>query len=198
MRYKSSSFFFYAYRLQPYNLKKPYLCRKSSSMVTCYVLFGSNKGDRFVLFDKAYTFINNRCGRVTGVSSFYESEPWGFKARNWFLNCLLMLETELPADELMTALLQIESELGRVRRPGKRGYTSRTVDLDLIYYGTETIDSKVVTVPHPRLHLRRFVLVPLCELCPDFVHPVFHLTNRELLAQCEDALEVRKIEATMS
>jgi 2-amino-4-hydroxy-6-hydroxymethyldihydropteridine diphosphokinase len=149
-------------------------------------------GDKSEIFEQACALINNRCGRIVAVSSAYESEPWGFEADEWFLNRLIVIETEFAPDELMRQLLDIEAELGRVRHPEIEGYTSRVVDLDILYYGNRVMQTPMVTVPHPRLHLRRFALMPLCELIPDFVHPVLQQTQRELLEACLDAMEVRK------
>ena len=81
----------------------------------------------------------------------------------------------------MDRLLEIETELGRVRHPEKAGYCSRTVDLDILYYGDQIINTEKVTVPHPRLHLRKFALMPLCEIIPDFLHPIFNLSQTQLL-----------------
>ena len=162
-------------------------------METCYVLFGSNQGDRQQIFELACLYINNRCGQITAVSSAYESEPWGFEADEWFLNRLVELQTELSPDDLMAELLDIENELGRVRHPEVDGYTSRTADLDILYFGSQVVDTERVTAPHPRLHLRRFALLPMCELNPDFVHPVFQLTQSELLELCPDDSVVNKL-----
>ena len=150
-------------------------------MTRCFILFGSNQGDKQALLERACTFINNRCGMLVERSSAYTTEPWGFEAEEWFLNELLVVETELTADELMDKLLEIEAELGRVRHPEKEGYCSRTVDLDILYYGDQIINTEKVTVPHPRLHLRKFALMPLCEIIPDFLHPIFNLSQTQLL-----------------
>ena len=123
-------------------------------------------------------------------SSAYYSEPWGFEAEEWFLNELLVVETELDPDALMDTLMDIERELGRVRHPEAKGYHSRTADLDILYYGDQVIRTEKVTVPHPRLHLRRFALMPLCELIPDFLHPEFHLSQQQLLEKCSDTNKV--------
>ena len=163
-------------------------------METCFVLFGSNMGDKKAIFDQACLLINNRCGHVVQVSSAYESEPWGFETKEWFLNRLIIVETELKPEEMMRQLLDIEAELGRVRHPDAEGYTSRTADLDILYYGSRIVLTESLTIPHPRLHLRRFTLLPLCELAPEFVHPAFNLTQTELLKRCFDFSEVRKIE----
>ena len=161
-------------------------------MERCYILFGSNMGDRERLFADACLLINNRCGRVMEVSTAYESEPWGFVADEWFLNRVIAVDTELDPEELMQKLLEIEAELGRVRHPEQEGYVSRPIDLDILYFGNRIIQTDSLSVPHPRLHLRRFTLVPLCELIPDFVHPVLNKTQRELLQECPDTSEVKE------
>ena len=163
-------------------------------MEKCYVLFGSNMGDKDQIFAKACLLINNRCGRIVAVSSAYESEPWGFEAKEWFLNRLIIVETELEPEEMMRQLLDIEAELGRVRHPEAEGYTSRTADLDILYYGSRIVLIDSLTIPHPRLHERRFALLPLCEMVPQLVHPAFNFTQTELLRRCHDFSEVRKIE----
>lgn len=162
-------------------------------MERCYILFGSNMGDKDALFAQACLLINNRCGRVVQVSAAYESEPWGFKAEEWFLNRVIVVETEKSPEELLQQLLDIERELGRIRHPEIQGYTSRTADLDLLYFGQRVINTDTLTVPHPRLHLRRFALVPMCEVAPEWVHPIFGRTQQELLQQCPDECVVREM-----
>lgn len=167
---------------------------KISKMESCYVLFGSNLGDKNQLFAQSCQLINNRCGRIVTVSAAYESEPWGFEANEWFLNRIIVVETELTPEDMLWHLLDIEKELGRIRDPEIHGYASRTVDLDILYYGSCIIHTDVLTVPHPRLHLRRFALVPLCEVAPELLHPVLQLTQAELLECCHDDGIVRRIE----
>ena len=163
-------------------------------MECCYILFGSNMGDKEALFAQACLLINNRCAHVVQVSAAYESEPWGFEAEEWFLNRIIVVETDKGPEEVLQQLLDIERELGRVRHPEIQGYTSRTVDLDLLYFGQRVINTDSLTVPHPRLHLRRFALVPMCEVAPEWVHPVFGMTQQELLQQCPDECTVRVME----
>jgi 2-amino-4-hydroxy-6-hydroxymethyldihydropteridine diphosphokinase len=162
-------------------------------MERCYILFGSNMGDKDAIYAQACLLINNRCGQVVAQSRAYESEPWGFEAEEWFLNRVIVVETELDPEEMLRQLLDIERELGRIRHPEIQGYTSRPADLDLLYYGDRIINTAVLTVPHPRLHLRRFALVPLCEVAPEYVHPVLQMTQIELLQQCPDESIVREI-----
>ena len=163
-------------------------------MERCFILFGSNMGDKNKIYAQACLLINNRCGRIVAQSSAYESEPWGFEAKEWFLNRLIVVETELEPEAMLHQLLDIEAELGRVRHPETGGYTSRTADLDILYYGSRIVLTDNLTIPHPRLHQRRFALLPLCEVAPEFVHPAFNLTQTELLKRCFDFSEVRKIE----
>ena len=163
-------------------------------MERCFILFGSNMGDKNKIYVQACLLINNRCGRIVQVSSAYESEPWGFETKEWFLNRLIVVETALEPEEMLRQLLDIEAELGRVRHPEAEGYISRTVDLDILYYGSRIVLTDNLTIPHPRLHQRRFALLPLCEVVPEFVHPAFNLTQTELLKRCFDFSEVRKIE----
>ena len=163
-------------------------------MERCLILFGSNMGDKNKIYAQACLLINNRCGRIVAQSSAYESEPWGFEAKEWFLNRLIVVETELEPEAMLHQLLDIEAELGRVRHPETGGYTSRTADLDILYYGSRIVLTDILTIPHPRLHQRRFALLPLCEVAPEFVHPAFNLTQTELLKRCFDFSEVRKIE----
>ena len=163
-------------------------------MERCLILFGSNMGDKNKIYTQACLLINNRCGRIVAQSSAYESEPWGFEAKEWFLNRLIVVETELEPEAMMRQLLGIEAELGRVRHPETGGYTSRTADLDILYYGSRIVLTDSLTIPHPRLHQRRFALLPLCEVAPDFVHPVLQMTQAELLQHCPDEGLVRRLE----
>jgi len=129
------------------------------------------------------------------LSAAYESEPWGFEAEEWFLNRVIVLETEMGPERLLEELLGIEKELGRVRHPEVEGYCSRTADLDILYYGDRVVQTPTLTIPHPRLHLRRFALMPLCDVMPNFVHPVFQMTQMELLQRCPDDSIVRELDA---
>lgn len=167
--------------------------QKIVSMKRCYILFGSNQGDREAVFDEACHLIINRCGPLVGLSSFYESEPWGFEDDAWFLNRLIVVVSTLNPDEMMKRLLDIETHLGRVRNPDVIGYSSRPIDLDILYYGKQITITDLVTLPHPLLHLRRFALMPLCEVAPYFKHPVLGLTHKKLLAICPDTSKVLKV-----
>ena len=146
-----------------------------------YLSLGSNVGDRKAHLREALTRLG-AAGRVAAVSSFYETEPVEFTRQPWFLNCAVALETRQTPRQLMTTILGIEEEMGR-RRVQKKG--PRSIDIDILIFVTgekedAIMDSKELTIPHPAMHQRRFVLEPLAELAPDVVHPVFRKTMREL------------------
>ena len=151
-----------------------------------FILLGSNLGDRERLVNQACRMMGERCGEIVAKSRLYESEPWGFKSEHWFLNQVVRINTLLSPNELMQTLLDIEKELGRDRTTPHDGYVSRPMDLDILYFGDEIIDNECVIAPHPRLHQRRFTLLPLCDLAPVFVHPVLKKTNHQLLDECQD------------
>lgn len=156
-----------------------------------FILLGSNLGDRKSLLKKAITMISDSCGDIISVSRLYESEPWGFSAENNFLNQVVKIKTEMKPDELLRELLSIEAVLGRQRDENATGYQSRPMDLDILYYDDFIVDTSDLILPHPRLHLRRFTLLPLCDIAPDFTHPLLCKTNEKLLKECEDKSEVR-------
>ena len=152
-----------------------------------FVLLGSNLGDREHLVNQACKMIGERCGKIVAESSLYESEPWGFQSEHWFLNQVVEVQTQLSPDEMMRQLLEIEKELGRDRSTPHEGYVSRPMDLDILYWGDGLIvEGQHVIVPHPRLHQRRFTLLPLCDIAPDYVHPIMKKTNLQLLDECQD------------
>jgi len=133
-----------------------------------YVGLGTNLGDREALLRNAVTLLRERVD-VRAVSSVRETEPWGLVDQPAFLNAAVEVETELTPRELLDLLLDVERRLGRTR-DGPR-YGPRTIDLDLLLYGEQVLDEPGLTVPHPRLHERRFALEPLAELAPDLVVP---------------------------
>jgi 2-amino-4-hydroxy-6-hydroxymethyldihydropteridine diphosphokinase len=141
-----------------------------------YLSLGSNVGDRAANLNAAIDRLGN-LGKVMAVSSFYETEPVEFAAQPWFLNCAVELDTEKMPKQLLTSILDIEREMGR-RRVQKKG--PRTLDIDILLFGNAIIQTKGLTIPHPAMHQRRFVLEPLAEIAPEARHPVFKRTVREL------------------
>ena len=157
-----------------------------------YLSLGSNIGDRDGHLRDAIARLAAE-GRVVAVSSFYETEPVEVTDQAWFLNCAVALETTDTPEELMATLLQIEREMGR-QRVQRKG--PRTIDLDILLFGDEVIDSPELTIPHPALHQRRFVLAPLAEIAPETRHPMLKRTIRELLDALPAGQEVRKTTKT--
>jgi 2-amino-4-hydroxy-6-hydroxymethyldihydropteridine diphosphokinase len=144
---------------------------------TAYIGMGANLGDRVANLEEAVTRLRE-CGEVTRVSSWYESEPVDVKDQPWFVNGVAELETELDAETLLRALLTIEKSMGRER---VRDKGPRSIDLDLLLFDNETVNTPELTLPHPAMHERRFVLEPLNEIAPDAAHPVLRQTASTLL-----------------
>ena len=141
-----------------------------------YLSLGSNLGDRAANLRTAIERLGT-LGKVLAVSSFYETEPVEFAAQPWFLNCAVELDTAKMPKQLLAGILDIERKMGR-RRVQKKG--PRTVDIDILLFGNSVIKMQGLTIPHPALHERRFVLEPLAEIAPEARHPVFKRTVREL------------------
>lgn len=135
----------------------------------------------------AATLIGERVGEIVRVSSLYETAPWGGIEQGAYLNQVVAVATDLAPEEVLRIILEIEHELGRVRY---ERWGARHLDIDLLYYGSEQMDTARLTVPHPRLHERRFTMIPLAEIAPEWVHPVIQKTNLSLLDLCTDEGEV--------
>lgn len=155
-----------------------------------YLLTGGNIGNRLLNLQLALMLIEKQVGTILKKSAVYETAAWGLTTQSPFLNQVLLVSTSLPAFELLKTLLQIEHELGRERKE-KMG--PRTIDIDILFYNTEIISSRDLTIPHPQIANRRFVLTPLNEIAPEFVHPGLKKKIVELLEMCPDNLEVKKI-----
>ena len=157
-----------------------------------YLSLGSNMGERAENLNRAIQLLAG-LGEVRAVSALYETEPVGFTAQPWFLNCAVALDTEKMPKQLLAAILALEQEMGR-RRLQKNG--PRTIDIDILLFGNSIINTKGLIVPHPALHLRRFVLEPLAEIAPHVRHPVFKRTIQELRDALPPGQAVRKIPAS--
>lgn len=163
---------------------------KFGIMRTAHLLIGGNLGNRKENLSKAVSLINEQCGSLTRSSSIYETEAWGNTDQPSFLNQALEISTSLSALQLMRKVLKIEEEMGRVRIE-KLG--PRIIDIDILLFENEIHDLRFLKIPHPEMQNRRFVLVPLAELNPNLQHPVLKKTIAELLEECPDNLEVKKI-----
>jgi len=157
-----------------------------------YLSLGSNIGNRENHLYDAIARLQS-LGRVMAVSSLYETEPVEFTEQPWFLNCVVSLETAETPAQLLAGLLAIEQDLGRVRTQ-KKG--PRTIDIDILLLGDVILDRPELTVPHPALHQRRFVLEPLAEIAPDVPHPILKKAIRRLLEDLPSGQTVRKLQKT--
>lgn len=153
-----------------------------------YLSLGSNLGRREQYLEEALEKIQKRIGRLDKVSRYYESEPWGFSSGNRFYNCCLSLRSSIDPLRLMELLLQIEQEMGRSREGSI--YSDRVIDIDLLLYGDKQLDLPGLTVPHPSMGDRRFVLAPLAEIAPEVIHPVAEISISRMLHLCPDKSEV--------
>lgn len=157
-------------------------------VATVYLSLGSNLGDRFENLRVAIAALPPAGVEVVRVSTFYETEPVDFLDQPWFLNCALQAQTDLPPLPLLSALQAIEAQMGSKKQFAKG---PRLIDLDILLYGIETVSTPELQLPHPRLHLRRFVLTPLAEIAPTLKHPSWPGTVSELLANLDDPSQVR-------
>ena len=157
---------------------------------TAYIGLGSNIGDRAENLKRAIDFLKAKEGlEVKKGSSYYETEPVGFKEQGWFLNAVAEVETSLSPEGILRVCQEIEDEMGRKR--GVRG-GPRIIDLDILLYGDSIVDREDLKIPHPLMHNRKFVLVPLVEIAPEVIHPVLKKTVSSLLRELQDEQQVRR------
>lgn len=147
-------------------------------MNRAYISFGSNIGDRLRAIEEAMSLIKSSGIEITKKSKLYETEPYGYKEQPSFLNGALEVETDLSCKELLNRLLEIELEIGRVR---ELKWGPRIIDLDIVFFNDEIYEEENLRVPHPDMHNRSFVLKPLNDICPDYIHPVYKKSVKELL-----------------
>jgi len=155
-----------------------------------YLSLGSNLGNRHANLQKAIFRIQQKAGSILDISSVYENPAIGFEG-DQFLNIVVSLLTPLTPDALLNILLEIEQDFGRIRSEDG-GYSSRTLDIDIIYYGSEIINNDDLVIPHPQMQHRNFVLKPLGDIAPQFYHPVLYKDTRNLLQECRDKSQLTK------
>jgi len=156
-----------------------------------YLLLGSNLGDSKTVLKSALLLIEEEIGKIVKLSASYRTAPWGVTDQPDYLNQVAKVETALSAHDTLRGVLEIEKWLGRIR---KEKWEARIIDIDILYFDNCIINEPDLKIPHPLLHLRKFVLVPLNEIAPDFVHPGFNTSNSHLLAQLDDRSSVERKE----
>ena len=156
-----------------------------------YILLGGNLGDKSKIFEETRKHIAESIGTITKRSSVYVTEAWGFESEP-FWNQALLSKTTLPPHELMKQTQAIEIMMGRIKHTDQ--YEARPIDIDILFYADLQLNTMNLTIPHPKIGDRRFVLVPLNEIAPDMIHPVTGLTIKAMLMQCTDGLKVERID----
>ena len=154
-------------------------------MNKAYLLIGGNMGDRLANLANAKDAIQEQVGVIKNISAIYETAAWGLEEQPSFLNQALLLETDFEALDLLNRLLKIEIQMGRIRN---LPLGPRTIDLDIIFFNDQIIESDKLTIPHPQMQKRNFVLTPLNEIAPELIHPIFNKTINQLLIECTDTL----------
>ncbi len=155
-------------------------------MAIVYLSLGSNKGDRIGYVQQATSLLGAAENiSLIRTSAFYETEPWDMNSDTWFVNAVVEIKTSLSPEDLLTECKRIELQLGRTHSD-KKEYEDRTIDIDILFYNKDIINEENLVIPHKFLHLRAFVLVPMLELNPDFIHPVLHKSVSDLHSDLEN------------
>ncbi len=152
-----------------------------------YLILGSNIRPRLVYMDRAKKLLEEKAGKILKESALYATEPWGMDSHDLFLNQVILLETELDPGSLLQFIHQIEGSLGRER---SRKYVARTIDIDILFWDDQVIQQPDLTVPHPLIGERKFVLEPLAEIAPGLIHPILKIPVSAMLEGCKDQKEV--------
>jgi len=161
-------------------------------MAMVFFSLGTNLGDKLNNLKFALKEIKRKIGEIIKISSIYESEPWGYISNNYFYNVCVSVNTSLNCFSILNVIKEIEKFLGRNDK-SLFGYADRTIDIDILFYDSLIIKTNELIIPHDKLHERNFVLYPLNEISPNFVHPVFKKSIKNLLLSCNDRSYIRKI-----
>ena len=156
-------------------------------MSVAYLSLGSNLGDRVGYLQQATSLLGAvEQIKIVTTSSFYESEPWQMNSENWFVNAIVQISTTLSPEALLKECQRIETQLGRKRFADTKGYSDRTIDIDILFYDNLVLNTENLSIPHKYFHKRAFLLVPMLEIAQDFVHPVFNKTVSQLYEELEN------------
>jgi 2-amino-4-hydroxy-6-hydroxymethyldihydropteridine diphosphokinase len=164
--------------------------RKRKSMNNAYLLIGGNEGDRIKYLQQARGHASNDFGEIVQQSAIYQTAAWGKTDQPEFLNQALLINTSLDAPALMQEILHAEKKMGRLRN---ERYSQRIIDIDILFFNEQVINQLQLVIPHPEIQNRKFVLVPMSEIAPEFIHPVLHKSINTLLKECIDQLDVKKL-----
>ena len=155
-----------------------------------YLSLGGNLGNTIEIFQNSREILTKKVGKITQLSSLYQTAAWGPIPQNDFINQVIEVETKLSAQELMDVLLEIELQQGRVRQ---ERWGPRTLDLDIIFFGEQLISTENLEIPHPRMEDRKFVLIPMVEINPNLIHPISRKSIRQILLECKDECDCKII-----
>ena len=166
---------------------KEYGTNKKLEIENIFLGLGSNQGDRELNLKNSIKLLNSRVGKVLNTSGIYESEPWGVKNQNYFLNQVIEIETHIDPNDLLNICKNIEYDMGR--KPEIR-WGKRVIDIDILYYQSKIINQEKLIIPHKLMHERKFVMIPLNDLNENHLHPILKITNKEILNKCIDSCKV--------
>ena len=167
---------------------KEYGTNKKLEIENIFLGLGSNQGDRELNLKNSIKLLNSRVGKVLNTSGIYESEPWGVKNQNYFLNQVIEIETHIDPNDLLNICKNIEYDMGR--KPEIR-WGKRVIDIDILYYQSKIINQEKLIIPHKLMHKRKFVMIPLNDLNENHLHPILKITNKEILNKCIDSCKVK-------